>query len=332
MKLNGVLTLSNLAISSLKRQLNHPTRRNLDFLKLVLKRITGMLFPHCEVIQIQNNIATIEIRRSCPLGSKGEIFCLPAGKFILESVRTIGSWEEDISNFLARETTSALNYSSGEKRSDKSASVTLLDLGAHVGLIPIQIARNLFSQGEATVKFNLILVEPMQQNMSPLQFNIGKLGYFSEVHFEQAAVSNHRGKTRIYRDSRDSGNTSLLRTNVAEENLIEEECKVIHISDLGLKLHTDSKLLLKSDLQGLDAHVLSEMPEYIWQRIYAGVIEVGSKPEVSPVSVANVLRRLEPFEKYTSLNTKDTITPQRIYDLWTDKSGREFNLFIRRPH
>ena len=90
--------------------------------------------------------------------------------------------------------------------------------------------------------------------------------------------------------------------------------------------------VIKCDTQGMDALILSRIPQRIWENVECAVIEVWALPEINELDVEKLLSMWEGF-KYVSWepNSKKTITLDEINQFWLKKSGKELgNLFLSK--
>jgi hypothetical protein len=88
-------------------------------------------------------------------------------------------------------------------------------------------------------------------------------------------------------------------------------------------------IVLKSDTQGFDAKILSQIPPKVWSKIKSALIEVWALPEVELADISKVIetwRNLAKFKFYSSSNTSLELTLEEIQLMWSSKSGKSMNL------
>lgn len=98
------------------------------------------------------------------------------------------------------------------------------------------------------------------------------------------------GAASIFTERGNHGNTSLFDSASAKENRFETKIMLEAARDFFVdKLLNFDHLVLKSDLQGMDALVLAEMPIEIWSKIDRAVVEIWALPEVHRQDVEKVV-------------------------------------------
>jgi FkbM family methyltransferase len=258
----------------------------------------------------------LKLNRKFPIGESGFIVELPRDDVIFRSVSRSGSWEIQESEFLARGLKSAC-----QKSNSKTA---LLDIGANTGLVTLQ-AMNI-----SKTKNEVFLFEPIPRHASAIRNNLRNL---PNVHLNEFALSDRNGFAEIFTEKWNQGNTSLINSVVASKGKIVKKIELRDTVEYCANfLKSFDNYVIKCDTQGMDALILSRIPQRIWENVECAVIEVWAIPEINELDVENLLSMWERFE-YVSWapNSKKTITLDEISEFWLKKSGKEFrNLFLSK--
>ena len=257
----------------------------------------------------------LQLNRDYALGSKGTVLELPLDKHIYEYVKSYGFWELEESKFLAR----------GLKRLGKlpSSTTALLDIGANTGLVTLQ-AMNL-----AKTNNEVFLFEPIPRHALAIKHNLKNL---LNIHINEFALSNENGKTEIFTEASNHGNTSVLKSVVKSIGQIRTQIKLVDTTEYCDKfLNRFDSYVIKCDTQGMDALVLSRIPNRIWQNTELAIIEVWALPEISERDVTDLLAMCQRF-KYASWHPifRKRLDFNEISEFWLSKSGTSRNLFLSK--
>ena len=256
----------------------------------------------------------LKLRKNYALGVKNSVIELPKDLTIYESVKNHGSWELEVSRFLAVGLTKTCHSS--------RSKTALLDIGANTGLITLQ-AMNL-SQTENDV----FLFEPVPRHALAIKNNLRN---FSNIHINQFALSNKNGISLVFTESTNHGNTSLLKSVVPESGMTKSEIKLVDTQEFCAEfLNGFDSYIIKSDTQGMDALILARIPDRIWKKVECAVIEVWALPEIRINDVENLLAMFSDFN-YVSWGTDSRpVELNEIRDFWLGKSGNARNLFLNK--
>ena len=257
----------------------------------------------------------LRLNRDYALGSRGTVLELPRDKHIFEHVKNYGSWELEESKFLAR----------GLMRLGElpSSTTALLDIGAHTGLVTLQ-AMNL-----AKTNNEIFLFEPIPQHSIAIERNLKNL---SNININEFALSNENGKAEIFTEVTNHGNTSMLKSVIKSTEQVRTQIKLVDTTEYCDKfLNRFDNFVIKCDIQGMDALVLSRIPKRIWQNTELAIIEVWALPEISERDVTDLLSMCQRFE-HASWQSKfpERLDFNEIKEFWLSKSGRDRNLFLSR--
>jgi FkbM family methyltransferase len=258
----------------------------------------------------------LKLNKNYALGRKGTVLELPQDRVIFESVKYHGCWELEESQFLAR----------GLKRAyEKSHNIALLDIGANTGLVTLQIM-NL-----ANTTNEVFLFEPVPRHASAIRQNLKK---FTNFHINEFALSDQNGEAEIFTQATNQGNTSLLRSVVPEIDMMKSSIKLVETKEFCDNfLNNFDKYVIKCDTQGMDALILSRLPEHIWKNCESAVIEVWSIAEVKKQDVEVFLSMCQEFENvswYPLDGKENKIEISEVSEFWLSKSGASRNLFLSK--
>ena len=263
----------------------------------------------------QNGNTILRLNKNYALGRKGTDLELPQDLVIFESVKRRGDWELEESEFLAI----ALRKV-GKITSSKAA---LLDIGANTGLVTLQ-AMNLSKKS-----IEAFLFEPIPRHVAAIEHNLRSL---KNIHVNEFALSNQNGKSEIFTQTTNHGNTSLLKSVVPSDELIRTSIKLVDTSEYCDNfLKGFDEYVIKCDTQGLDALILSRIPNRIWQSTEAAIIEVWALPEILEQDVTDLLAMCQDF-KFASWHPKsqERLSLKEISEFWLGKSGTHRNLFLSK--
>lgn len=260
-----------------------------------------------------NGNTLLQLNKNYALGSKGTVLELPMDSVIFETVRNWGSWELEESEFLA----GSIRKVGGGKKA------ALLDVGANTGLVTLQ-AMNL-----AKTSIEVFLFEPIPRHVSAIKHNLRNL---PNIHVHEFALSNENGNSEIFTEATNHGNTSLLASVVPSNGLMRTRIKIINTAE-----YCDSFLVgfdnyvIKCDTQGMDALILSRIPNRIWQDTEAAIIEVWALPEIRQQDVTRLLAMFQNFNYLSwNSNSRKRIDLDEISEYWLSKSGNWRNLFLSK--
>ena len=268
-----------------------------------------------KVIGITSNGNTIlRLNRDYPLGARGSVIQIPRDKKMFEKVRRHGSWELKISKFIA----------DGLKISQQlNENIALLDIGANVGLVTLQ------SLNISRVACDVFLFEPIPQHAKAINHNLVGL---ANIKIYEVALSDQSGVGKIFTQNSNRSNTSILRRVVPEFELIETDIVTLDTAEFcKTNLKNYDSYIIKCDIQGMDALVLSRIPNEIWQNLNRAVIELWALPEVEKNDVENLLLVLKKF-KFLSWHpsSKKTVSISEIKNFWLSGSLHNRNLFLSK--
>ena len=315
--LKSIVPLVNLIpIGSFPRRLLLKQKTVSFFFILFVGRKLGLLGAKRIGTNFNGN-ALLRLNKVSALGYKGTIIEVPKDQVIYRQISRFGSWELQESKFIANGLLYACN--------NLKAKTALLDIGAHVGLVTLQ-AMNL-----AKTSNDIFLFEPMPNHIYALKSNLSKLSNIN-LRYNNFALSNRNGWSPIYTQTSNRGNSSLVDRVVPSTSRIETQIQLVDNAEYCHNhLNGYEAFVLKSDTQGMDPLILSNIPEIIWEKIICAVIEVWAIPEIKNTDVDTLLSMLGKFS-YTSWNFEsgNFVSKKNIRDFWLSKTNLQRNLFLRR--
>lgn len=261
--------------------------------------------------------AILRLNRRSPLGNRGDLVYVPRDGHILNNIQKYSIWAGEEVGFLIRRYREIM-------KGDSERLVTMLDAGAHCGLVSRQFVIN----SEFTGK--MILVEPVPQHVVAIKKNIEPILATNQFEIFEAALGRSAGVSKIFKEHNNSGNTSLIRSLVPINNSTEIKINVVSTKEFSKEHFTANRvILLKSDLQGLDAEVLANFSDQFWKNLDSAVIEVLASPRIESKDVDQIMERLKEFNyKSWKPGHKHLTNSAEIAEFWLSKSGLQRNLYI----
>ena len=268
-------------------------------------------FAGAKPIHISTNQRILKLNRKSNLGSRNDKIYIENDDVIYASIRLHGAWGDLESRYLGG--------IEGER-------LTLLDLGANIGLIIRQIL-------EINPKISkVIAVEPRQMTISNLKKNLYDFSKNkqTEILFCEFALGEKNGKDLIYTQTGNIGNSSLLQSLVPSSS-VEEISSVTSQKFYESYLRNDEQYILKSDLQGMDSSILNSFPEEFWYRVKGAVIEVWPNNLVKPKEVVELIQKIGiHFDFSFDPQFFHMVDKRYLFDYWTNESCKSQNLYLRR--
>ena len=268
-----------------------------------------------EIGNLENGNTMLKLRKHNSLGGKNKIIQLPKDYIIFEHIKRSGKWELETSRFIA----------DGLIEIDDLGSATLIDLGANTGLVTLQ-ALNL-----AKTKVNAILVEPLENHVEAIKYNLREVALENKIQIYPFALGDKNGVEILYSDKTNFGNSTLNRDVISHENVTS--CKVIvkKSSDFFSKSIPDGNYIIKSDLQGHDSVVLSAISSKMWEKTHRLTVEIWATPDISENDVQKLLYNWKCFRKASwSTNLSQNIRLEQVADFWLNKTNGSRNLFLTK--
>lgn len=157
---------------------------------------------------------------------------------------------------------------------NRHPSVTLVDIGANVGLFSRQVL------GHCPKVTQCYSYEPEPHNFACMVHNMLP---FPGARLEMAALGEHAGTAQFHLDLRNCGNNSLVSNDLGGAF----ETATVDVSILAAETESQrwlshgQPIFYKSDTQGYDEKIISLLPLSFWDNVIGGMIEVAhmEKPD-----------------------------------------------------
>jgi FkbM family methyltransferase len=260
----------------------------------------------------------LQLNKDYALGRRGTVLELPKDRVIFEHVKRHGAWELEESRFLA----SALQKN-GNSGNEKSA---ILDIGANTGLVTLQCINLAKTDPE------VFLFEPIPRHAAAIRRNLGSS---TRIHVNEFALSSKSGRTEIFTQPTNQGNTSLFQSVIPTGAQVKTQIELVDTAEYFRRSeylrNGFANYLIKCDTQGMDALILSRIPESIWRKTEAAVIEVWALPEVMDEDVTNLLAMLDHFAFFGwDSKSRNSLSLNEIGMFWLSKTSESRNLFLSK--
>lgn len=259
--------------------------------------------------------ALLILNKDYPLGPKGTEIEIPKDNVIFEHIRRTGTWELDVSLFL----------SDGLKEVCRipTKKVALIDIGANAGLVTLQ-AMNL-----SNTPNEVILFEPVPNHAAAIKQNLKKL---RSIRLNEFALSDKNGKTNIYTESSNRGNTSLLESVIPRKDKIATLIELVDAKEYFDKnLSKFDSFIIKCDAQGMDSVILARLPNWFWHKCEYAITEVWAIPQTSEVLIDELTSKWTTFREISwSPEFSSHVQLDEIRKFWLSSSGFQRNLFLKK--
>ena len=267
--------------------------------------------------ELKNGNLLISLNAASSLGPKGTVLEVPKDDIIYQELRHRGEWEKEVSDFLS---------SCIKDLKKKSRNITLLDLGANIGLISLQVINDL------KFSIELIAVEPLPQHISALERNLKPISSTNDVIILPVALGLESKMEYIHKQNTNSGNTSLIARVVPIDQVSKVRIQMLDTEEFASKyLASDSNFVIKSDLQGFDAKVLARLGKEIWEKTYAASVEVWALNEIERQDVVNLIENWKCFNKISwSSSFSNVVTLEEVQEFWLSTSNTHRNIYLKK--
>jgi len=262
----------------------------------------------------------LRFRRDCEAVKKGGLLKAPRDEMIFEYLKNLGCWAKEESDFLVKQLNKLENCA--DLRS------VVVDMGANVGLISLQIAKN------ANFVPEFIFVEPVPRHIEALKFNIFSNSQIKNFKICEYALAKNSAKGSININPQNLG-ASYISNDLQNlgDDFISESIQIMAIDDFAKEyLLGFERIFLKSDLEGFDLEVLGNLSSDYWNKVIAGVIEVIPNKNGDMQALENVLKQLDSFSTVTwDPNVRIKLSALEISNFWLyGESDLTKNLFFTK--
>ena len=140
--------------------------------------------------------------------------------------------------------------------------------------------------------------------------------------FNQFALGNIDGEVSFYREINNSGSGTMNEKmgSITKHNTVTLSSRNAS-SFFSEILVEDKKVVIKSDLQGADAEVLSMIPATNIKNILMLICELWSNPEIKPTYVRKFLDKFENEFSFYFLDSEYEIPITEVKKIWIDGSN-----------
>jgi FkbM family methyltransferase len=262
----------------------------------------------------------LRFRKDCEAVIKGGLLKVPRDQMIFEYLKNLGCWAKEESDFLVEQINKFEDYS--------DLKSVVVDMGANVGLISLQIAR------KASFVPEFIFVEPIPRHIEALKFNLSSNSQIKVFKICEYALAKNSAKGTMNINHQNLGASYISDgTQNFGSDFTSEAIQIKGIDDFAKEcLFGFERIFLKSDLEGFDLEVLGNLSSDYWNKVIAGVIEVIPDRNSDLDALKNVLKQLDSFSTVTwdpSLRIK--LSPLEVSDFWLyGESASTRNLFFTK--
>lgn len=274
-----------------------------------------------EILTDDQGNVLLEFRRDCEAAKKRDLLKAPRDNIIFEYLKNQGRWAQEESDFIVEQLNKFEDYA--------SIKSVVVDMGANVGLISLQIAR------KANYVPEFIFVEPIPRHIEALKFNLAGNSEIKSYKICEYALAKNSAKGSIIINHFNLGASYVSNTppkNLGNDFTIES-IPIKGINDFAREhFFGYERIFLKSDLEGLDLEVLGNLPSDYWNKVAAGVIEVISNKNGDKHALENILKQLESFSIVTwNPYVRVKLSSMEISNFWLDsETYMTRNLFFTR--
>lgn len=157
---------------------------------------------------------------------------------------------------------------------DRYPSVTLIDVGANMGLFSRQVLSHCLTVTQSYA------YEPEPENFACLVHNMKP---FANTHLEMSAIGESQGTAQFHLDLRNCGNNSLVSKDLsgALETATVNVAVVAAEAECQRWMSHGKPIFYKSDTQGYDEMIICLLPLSFWDHVVGGIFEVAhmDKPD-----------------------------------------------------
>ena len=264
-----------------------------------------------------NGNLILELNRTSPLGERGMQIQIPKDHVIFEEIQRYGQWEIRECRFLSR----ALKRVAQDIPDKKC---TFLDIGANTGMVTLQ------TLSLAGTRPDVLMVEPLARHAEAIRFNTRNLARDHSIRVFEFGLAENSGKASIFTEAHNNGNSSLVESVVIADGAIRTQIKLKGADEFAEEnLLGDHPLIIKCDTQGFDAVILSRIPESVWVRTRAAIVEVWAIDEIEEADIDRCLHLWNGFKWMSWSPTKrERISTLEIRNFWLSGTQNSRNLFL----
>jgi FkbM family methyltransferase len=296
-------------LSSFIERLIKKNSHTLSWYLLSRMRITGSTFHGID--HAGNGVLCLN--QNSPLGKKGNKISVPVDNVIFQWVSRRGRWEEDESTFLANHVNQSI-----------SENILFIDIGGQAGLV----TRQFFLRLVRPISIAWI-VEPFSAHISAIKNNCHEWIGNGVLRIFPYALDNKDSQRKLYIQNTNSGNATLVEIlDVEHSKSYSVQAKSVAEFEKLLS-PTNSSIVIKCDIQGMDSKVLRLFSTKFWDQVTCCVIEIWPIQTVETTDVDYLMDR---WEHFTFLSWGPTLekkcTLEEVKQFWLSQTGSTRNLYI----
>ena len=263
----------------------------------------------------------LQLRRSGLLGNKGSLVYVPNDKVIRRRVEQTAAYEFDTVTFLA----TALSEANDRK--------AFIDIGANTGLITLQTMNSYFRFNTAPIAA-AYLFEPISQFAQAITVNLKNLnGFVEDIQIIEKFLDSETNSKEVFINPNNLGNISAFRL-LESKQFSKQTINTIDAKVFFTKVIKDfDSFILKCDIEGYDAKVLSRLPKEFFEKLNAAVIEIHPHPAVNQSDIVNTINRLGVFGSFGFRpDMKYPITNKALELYWLDTTKSVRNIYYKKTN
>lgn len=218
-----------------------------------------------------------------------------------------------VETYLNNNRESALHLEWMKRLAGQHHEITVVDVGANVGLFSRQALIALPNIAQ------IFSYEPDKENFDAMTANLAPW-WSGRLTLKNCALGIRHGNARLYRDAINGGNNSLLPAAMGENEFDSVQISITRASVQSMEwFNAGRPILYKSDTQGYDELIATSINPRVWDKIFAAVFEIWriEKPDFDIITFADIL---ESFPNLMLLNSQRVLT---VSDALTYSAGKD---------
>ena len=278
-------------------------------------RITLGITPFKILYEMPNGLVFLSARINTPLSGKREVIAIPKDNMIYTYVKNYGEWGSIEANYLA---------SIANKEHYTSSRITLIDFGAHAGLVS-----KIFLDKFIGDKIEVILVDPLPVNLEAQTHNLRK--YSKVVTQCEMAITPLTGVVQFEIDLNNIGASQVKKGLITFNHRNIVEVPGISAQQFELKyLQNFNRIVYKSDLEGLDAKIINQFSENFWNRMVGGIIELDPHSNLEKEEIKALSRKFSNFNLSLNSDMSQLLSTSDLNEILGSVGRSTLNLYFNK--